>query len=234
MTEVTILLAFGAGLLAFISPCTLPLYPSFISYITGASVNELKTNRGLWPITLKHSILFCLGFSLVYYVLGFSASAVGSMFTDYQMLIQQLGGIFLVLVGLFLTGILQPSLLMSEKRMTSFMPKKTSAFSTFVIGIIFGAGWTPCIGPIFGTIMYHSAAYPDQAFVNITSYALGFSLPFIAMGFALGKVSVITKYSSLFMKIGGAFIIAIGIMVFFDWIIYINIWSQQLQNMLLN
>ncbi|WP_018923933.1 cytochrome c biogenesis CcdA family protein [Salsuginibacillus kocurii] len=227
MTEVTILLAFGAGMLAFLSPCTLPLYPSFISYITGVSVNELKTNKSLWPVTLKHSILFCLGFSVIYYILGFSAGAIGNIFYSYQGLIQQLGGIFLILVGLFLTGIIKPSLLMSSKKL-NYTPKKTGAFNTLLIGLIFGAGWTPCIGPIFGAIMMQSAAQPEQTFINVTSYSVGFALPFIAMGFALGKVSVITKYSGLLMKIGGVFIIIIGFMVFFDLMYYLNIWSNQL------
>ncbi|MFC0561488.1 cytochrome c biogenesis CcdA family protein [Halalkalibacter alkalisediminis] len=195
MPEVSIYLAFAAGVLAFISPCTLPIYPSFISYITGISVNELKVNKKLWTVTLSHSIIFCLGFSFIYYVLGFSFSAIGSLFISYQPTIQKIGGIFLVLVGLFLAGVIEPKLLMSEFRI-KYRPKKTSYFSTFLIGVIFSAGWTACIGPIFGAIMYSSMANPSGAFMNITAFSLGFSLPFIVMGFAIAVfVNIVVAFS---------------------------------------
>ncbi|MDV2686157.1 cytochrome c biogenesis protein CcdA [Alkalihalophilus lindianensis] len=231
MQEVTIYLAFAAGMLAFISPCTLPLYPSFISYITGVSVNELKSNKKLWKITLVHSTIFCLGFSVIYYVLGFSASALGRMFMWNQLLIQQLGGIFLVVIGLFLAGVIEPKFLMKEVRF-KYRPKKISYLNTFLIGIIFSAGWTACIGPIFSAIMYSSLADPTRAFMNITAFSLGFSLPFIAMGFAIGKVRFLTKYSAVFMKIGGVIMIILGVTIFFNKMYYINIWGQHLQSLL--
>ncbi|WP_078551919.1 cytochrome c biogenesis CcdA family protein [Bacillus alkalicellulosilyticus] len=228
MPEVTILLAFAAGVLAFVSPCTLPLYPSFISYITGISVNELKENKKLWKVTMAHSIIFCLGFSFIYYVFGFSASMVGSLLIQYQPLIQKLGGIFLVLIGLFLAGIIEPKLLFSELRI-KYRPNKISYVNTFIIGVVFSAGWTACIGPIFGAIMYSAMANPTKAFVNITAFSLGFSLPFIAMGFAIGKVRFITKYSSILMKIGGVIMVLLGIIIFFGKMYYINIFGNQIQ-----
>lgn len=233
MTEVTVYLAFAAGVLAFVSPCTLPLYPSFISYITGVSVQELQDNKKTWKVTLAHSIIFCLGFSVIYYVLGFSASALGTVFMSYQSLIQQLGGIFLVLIGLFLAGIIEPKALMKDLRIR-YQPKKISYFNTFLIGVIFSTGWTACIGPIFAAIMYTAMANPASAFVNITAFSLGFSLPFIGMGFAISKVRLITKYSSVFMKIGGVIIIILGIMIFFDKMYIIQIWGQKIQNFFLN
>ncbi|WP_088102069.1 cytochrome c biogenesis CcdA family protein [Halalkalibacter urbisdiaboli] len=231
MPEVGLLLAFAAGMLAFVSPCTLPLYPSFISYITGVSVQELKTNKKLWMITLSHSVLFCLGFSVIYYVIGYSASTIGLLFRGYHTLIQQIGGIFLVLVGLFLAGVIEPKLLMSEFRL-KYRPKRISYLNTFLIGFIFSAGWTACLGPIFGTILYSTFYEPTKAFVTITAYNLGFSLPFIVMGFAIGKVKFLTKYSAIFMKIGGVTIIILGIMIYFKKMYYINIWSNELQSFL--
>ncbi|WEG15275.1 cytochrome c biogenesis CcdA family protein [Alkalihalophilus pseudofirmus] len=228
MEEITIYLAFAAGVLAFLSPCTLPLYPSFISYITGVSVHELKTNKKLWKITLAHSSLFCVGFSIIYYVLGFSASLFGRLFIENQMLIQQLGGIFLVLVGLFLVGVIEPKLLMSEWRI-KYRPKKVSYINTFLIGLIFSAGWTACIGPIFSAIMYSSVANPAGAFVNVTAFSLGFSVPFIAMGFAIGKVRFLTKYSAVLMKIGGVIMIILGVTIFFNKMYYVNIWGNRIQ-----
>ncbi len=233
MLEVTVYLAFAAGVLAFVSPCTLPLYPSFISYITGVSVKELKENKKRWKITLTHSIIFCLGFSVIYYVLGFSASALGHLFISYQKIIQQLGGIFLVLIGLFLAGIIEPKALMKDLRI-NYRPKNISYFNTFLIGIIFSTGWTACIGPIFATIMYTAMANPATAFVNITAFSLGFSLPFIGMGFAISKVSILTKYSSIFMKIGGVIIIILGVMIFFDKMYVIQIWGQRMQDFFAN
>ncbi|MDV2686415.1 cytochrome c biogenesis protein CcdA [Alkalihalophilus lindianensis] len=232
MQEVSLVLAFGAGLLAFISPCTLPLYPSFISYITGVSVQELKENKK-WKLTLVHSISFCLGFSTIYYILGFSASALGSSILGYQQLIQQLGGILLVLVGLFLIGFIQPTALLAEYRI-KYKPNKISYLNTFVIGLVFSAGWTACIGPIFGTIMYTAMANPTQAFYNITAFSLGFSIPFILMGLAISKIKILTKYSNIAMKIGGWIIIILGITIFFNKMYYINILGQKIQNFILS
>ncbi|WP_226668158.1 cytochrome c biogenesis CcdA family protein [Metabacillus litoralis] len=229
MENVTFLLAFSGGLLAFISPCCLPLYPSFISYITGMSVSELKgekTNVHRKTI-LIHSVFFSIGFSVIYYILGFSMSGVGSFFKDYQDLIRMLGGIFIVLMGLFMLEIFQPKFMLKDTR--SQKKRKIGYLNSFLIGLGFAAGWTPCIGPIFGVIMYTSALNPSQAMINITGYSLGFCLPFIIMAFFISKTKFILKYSRILMKTGGIVMIVLGILLYFNQMTYITIWVQEFQ-----
>lgn len=231
MEDIAIWGAFAGGLLAFISPCCLPLYPSFISYITGVTVGELKNQQGYSPIrkiVLLHSIYFSIGFTIVYFALGFSASFIGKIFFDYNDLIRMLGGIFLVTMGMFMLDIFKLSFLVKEHRF-QYTKKKVGFFNSVIVGIVFGAGWSPCIGPIFGAIIYANIMYPTQTFFNIAAYSLGFCIPFIIMAFFISKTKLILKYSALFMKIGGVLMIIIGLMVFFDKMIYITIWSSEIQ-----
>lgn len=231
MENITIFVALAGGFLAFISPCCLPLYPSFVSYITGVSINELKENKesAFRKKVLMHSIFFSLGFSVIYYVLGFSLSAIGGLFIKYETLIQMLGGIFLVLMGLFLMGIVKPEFMFKEKRL-NHKKRPASYLNSFVVGFIFSAGWTPCIGPIFGAIItYGSLVNPAQTIAVVTAYSLGFCIPFIIMAFFIGKTRFILKYSSALMKFGGAIIVALGVMIYFDQMHYLNIWTADLQ-----
>ncbi|MBT2653995.1 hypothetical protein J7E81_01890 [Bacillus sp. ISL-18] len=109
--------------------------------------------------------------------------------------------------------------------------KKTVGFlNSVIVGIIFGAGWSPCIGPIFGAIMYANIMYPTQTFFNIAAYSLGFCIPFIIMAFFISKTKIILKYSALLMKIGGVLMILIGLMIFFNKMTYITIWGSQIQH----
>ncbi|WMT20857.1 cytochrome c biogenesis CcdA family protein [Parageobacillus toebii] len=230
MENVTVPLAFLGGFLAFISPCCLPLYPSFISYITGISVNQLKQNKSseFKKQVLLHSISFSVGLSIIYYFLGFSFSSIGSLFLEFKDLVRMLGGIFLVLMGLFLTGIFVPKFMMKEFRL-GYKKKNISILNSFLVGIVFAAGWTPCIGPIFASIIYANIVNPTQTFINITAYSLGFCIPFVILGFFIGKVKIFLKYSSLLMKIGGILLIIIGLMVYFDKMTYLNIWTARFQ-----
>lgn len=231
MENVTVWLAFGGGLLSFISPCCLPLYPSFISYITGVSVNELKNknSKTLNKNIAIHAASFLLGFSIIFYILGFSASSIGRFFTEYKDLIRMLGGIFVCTMGLFLLGIFQPKFMMQEKRF-AFRRGKIGVLNSILVGIIFAAGWTPCIGPIFGTIMYANFNNPNtiDTFINVTGYSLGFAIPFFLMAFFIGKARVFLKYSNLLLKIGGGLLIIIGTLLYTDKMIWINIWFSNL------
>ncbi|MCM3609822.1 cytochrome c biogenesis CcdA family protein [Planococcus sp. MERTA32b] len=231
MENITIWVALAGGFLAFISPCCLPLYPSFVSYITGVSVNELKENKqaSFRKKVLIHSIFFSLGFSVIYYVLGFSLSTIGGLFTKNETLIQMLGGIFLVFMGLFLMGIIKPEFMFKEKRI-KHEKKPASYLNSFVVGFVFSAGWTPCIGPIFGAILtYGSLVNPAHTLAVVTAYSLGFCIPFIIMAFFIGKTRFILKYSSALMKFGGAIIVVMGVMIYFDKMYYLNIWTADLQ-----
>lgn len=235
MESVSLLLAFSGGFLAFISPCCLPLYPSFISYITGVSVNELKEKKEISfrRTVFTHSIFFSIGFSLIYYIIGFSFSAIGEFFATYRNLLRMFGGIFLVFMGLFLMGIVKPKIMFKEVRL-NYKKKNTSYLNSFLVGFVFSAGWTPCIGPIFGTIMYASILNPTHTFANITAYSLGFCIPFIIMAFFITKTKYILKYSTLLMKFGGVIIVLLGLMIYFNKMQYLNIWTSNIQYYLQN
>ncbi|MGI2326869.1 cytochrome c biogenesis CcdA family protein [Planococcus sp. YIM B11945] len=231
MENITILVALAGGFLAFVSPCCLPLYPSFVSYITGVSVNELKENKeaSFRKKIFIHSIFFSLGFSIIYYVLGFSLSTIGGLFRTNQVLIQSLGGIFLVFMGLFLMGIIKPEFMFKEKRL-DYKKKSSSYLNSFVVGFVFSAGWTPCIGPIFGAIItYGSLVNPAQTIAVVTAYSLGFCIPFIIMAFFIGKTRLVLKYSAALMKFGGTIIVALGMMIYFNKMYYLNIWTSDFQ-----
>jgi cytochrome c-type biogenesis protein len=218
-------LAFGGGVLSFVSPCTLPLYPSFLSYITGISLHELQ-NVDSVRVKISiffHACAFFIGFSLIYYVLGFSASWIGSLFIDYQDLIRMMGAVFLFIMGLMMWGIFQPRMFMQEKRF-SFPQKKVHYLHSIMVGVIFAAGWTPCIGPIFASILYANVLDPGKTFFYITAYALGFAIPFLMTAFFIGQIKWLLPYASVLRKGGGVLLILISILLYTNQLSAINIW----------
>ncbi|ECO1678113.1 cytochrome c biogenesis protein CcdA, partial [Listeria monocytogenes] len=146
-------LAFGAGFLSFLSPCSLPLYPAFLSYITGVSVNDLKKEKGiLRSKAIIHTILFLVGFSIIFLALGLSTSFIGRFFLNYQDLLRQLGAILMVFFGLVLTGVFKFNFLLSDKKI-HFQKRPSGYVGSILIGIGFAAGWTPCTGPILAGVI---------------------------------------------------------------------------------
>lgn len=217
MEDVTIFLAFAAGVLSFISPCCLPLYPAFLSYITGMSVDELQNGKGiLQKRALLHTTFFLIGFSIIFIALGFSTSLFGNLFSYYGDLIRQLGAILIILLGLVILGVFKPAFLMQEKRMT-FKDRPGGYLGSSVIGIAFAAGWTPCTGPILAGVIALGVSNPNQALVYMIAYILGFSIPFFLMSFFIGRMKWVKKYSGLIMKVGGATMITMGVFLYFDW-----------------
>lgn len=217
MTEVNIFIAFGAGFLSFISPCVLPLYPAFLSYITGMSVNELKNeNKTFNKKSILHTIFFLVGFSSVFVVLGFSTSLIGGFLDQYKDLIRQIGAILIIFFGLVIVGVLNFKFLMKDKKIT-FKNRPAGYIGSFIIGMAFSLGWTPCTGPILGIVITLAAQNPDVGMMLMVSYALGFSLPFLILSFFIGKLNWIKRHSVLLVKIGGYVMIFMGIALFFDW-----------------
>ena len=150
-TEVGIFIAFTAGIFSFLSPCVLPLVPSYLTLVTGMSLEDLEAgvNR---KATFIHSLLFVLGFSVIFILLGASASFLGQFFRQYEIWIARVGGLVIIILGLHLSGVFKLTPLMREKRM-HFNNKPAGYIGTFGVGMAFGAGWTPCIGPILGAIL---------------------------------------------------------------------------------
>ncbi|MCF3944861.1 cytochrome c biogenesis CcdA family protein [Oceanobacillus alkalisoli] len=217
MGEVTLLLAFGAGLLSFISPCSLPLYPAFLSYITGMTVDELKNDRGiLRRKALIHTVLFLLGFSIIFLAIGLSTSFIGEFFLAYQDLLRQLGAIILVFFGLVLTGILNFNFLLKDRKV-QFRKRPSGYLGSVLIGLGFAAGWTPCTGPILAGVIAMGVANPGMGLLYMAFYVLGFSIPFLIMSFFLDRMTFLKKHANRFMVIGGILMIIMGIVLFFDW-----------------
>ena len=216
MTDVNVFLAFGAGFLSFISPCCLPLYPAFLSYITGMSVNELKTeNAMLQKRSLFHTIFFLLGFSIIFIMLGFSSTLVGHFFFQYQDLIRQIGSIFIIFFGFVVVGFLNPTLLMKEKRV-GFKNRPSGYLGSILIGMAFAAGWTPCTGPILASVFALAALNPGSGVIYMICYTLGFAIPFFILSFFIGRLNWIKRHNLKIVKIGGWIMIVMGIILFFN------------------
>lgn len=216
MQDVNVLLAFGAGFLSFISPCCLPLYPAFLSYITGISISELKEEQGiLQKRGMLHTACFLIGFSVIFIAIGFGTSLVGTFFTDYKNLIRQLGAIFIVLFGLIIVGVFKPKFLMQDRKIT-FRSRPSGYFGSILIGIAFAAGWTPCTGPILVSVIALSATHPESALLYMLAYVLGFAIPFFILSFFITRMTWIKKYSARLVKIGGYVMVGMGILLYFN------------------
>ena len=147
-TDINVFLAFGAGFLSFISPCTLPLYPAFLSYITGMSFDELKSEKSMMQKNaILHTLFFLVGFSIIFIAIGFGASYAKEFFVNYQELLRQVGAILIVVFGLMIVGLLQVDFLMKDRKF-QFKTRPAGYLGSALIGLAFAAGWTPCTGPI--------------------------------------------------------------------------------------
>ncbi|TFJ93238.1 cytochrome c biogenesis CcdA family protein [Lentibacillus salicampi] len=213
-------LAIGAGALSFLSPCVLPIFPAYMSYITGISVKELQGNKDakIRRQLLSHSLFFLLAVSLVFISLGASASFLGQwaqnlLMGDSGLFIQRIAGIFIIVMGLFVAGWITIPTLMKERRF-HYSNKPAGYLGTFFVGLGFAAGWTPCIGPIFGSILLLAATNPGQGVFYTVMYVIGFSLPFLILTFYLGSTRWIVRHSQVIMKIGGAIMIIMGLVLF--------------------
>lgn len=217
MADVNLFLAFGAGFLSFISPCCLPLYPAFLSYITGVSVTELKEeNAMMQKRTMIHTIFFLIGFSSIFMMLGMSTSFIGKFFVQYNDLIRQIGAILIVFFGFVIVGILKPEFLMKD-RTISFKSRPSGFIGSIIIGMGFAAGWTPCTGPILAAVIALSVSNPGSGMMYMIAYTLGFAIPFFILSFFIGRMQWIKKHSLKIIKIGGYVMIVMGILLFFDW-----------------
>ncbi|WP_080837508.1 cytochrome c biogenesis CcdA family protein [Cohnella massiliensis] len=214
--DVSFGVVFVAGVLSFLSPCCLPLYPTYLSYLSGVSVKELQEGRGtVKRSVLPHALCFIAGFSIIFYSLGLSASFIGRLFAERQDLIRQLGGLLIVITGLIMLGIFKPKLIMKEKRWI-FKQKSVSYVGSFLVGITYAAGWTPCVGPILAAVLAMGVSEPAKAIGYTTIYSMGFAVPFLVMAFLVGRIKWLNRHASLFMKIGGVLMIITGVLLYTD------------------
>jgi cytochrome c-type biogenesis protein len=223
MSEIGYITAFLGGLLSFLSPCVLPLIPSYVSFITGVSFDELKKGdkAHIKRLTLINSSAFVLGFSTVFILLGVSSSYVGRFFAIYYDHIRIISGIIIIVFGLYVMGIFKLNFLAADKRV-HLQSKPRGHFGSFIVGLTFGAGWTPCIGPILGSILLIASTTGSamQGFKLLLVYSLGLAIPFLATSLAinsfLSHFEVIQKYMRHIMITSGLLLIAFGVILLMD------------------
>ncbi len=227
--DITLWIAFSAGLLSYFSPCVLPLIPSYLTYISGLSFGQLKEEHPGAKVRLTvlgHSLVFVAGFSLVFIALGGLAGLASASFQNYLReslgIIQKIGGLLIFLFGVHLTGLFHFGVLLGEKRV-HLRNKPTGLLGTFLVGLAFAAGWTPCIGPILGAILAIAASSSGgagQGILLLSVYSAGLGLPFIISGFLfhafLGFFNRFKKHIRLSEILTGVLLMVAGILLFFD------------------
>jgi cytochrome c-type biogenesis protein len=216
--SVSFALAFTAGLLSFLSPCVLPLIPSYVGFLTGLSAEELKVQRGT---ALAHAVWFVAGFSAVFMALGATASVLGGFMLRYHVWIGRVGGVLVLAFGLYLLGVARPAFLMRERRF--HLARKPLGYAgSAVVGVAFGAAWTPCIGPILGAILTLAAetASVVQGTALLGVYALGLAVPFMLTAVALDRFLVwfqrFRPYLVWVERIAGVLLIVLGVLLITD------------------
>ncbi|MBF0537731.1 MAG: cytochrome c biogenesis protein CcdA [Nitrospirae bacterium] len=235
-TEISYPLAFVAGVLSFVSPCVLPIFPSYLSFITGLTFETLTGNpcegsslgkRHVLVTTLANSLVFVAGFSSIFMALGASSSLVGSFFLQHQSWIRIVGGVVVILFGLFIAGVLKMDFLLREKKL-HINNKSANLLGTYLVGMAFAAGWTPCIGPILGTILLYSAnvnatdptVSTTYGLKLLTVYSIGLGLPFIASALALNTFlsfsRTLLRHMPKIVRVSGVVLILFGVLLLTD------------------
>ncbi|HXX80959.1 MAG TPA: cytochrome c biogenesis protein CcdA [Thermodesulfovibrionales bacterium] len=221
MKDVSFPLAFLAGIMSFLSPCVLPLLPSYVSFITGISFEDLTTGtdkRKIRFLTITNSLTFIFGFSSVFVALGASSSAVGKFMFEYQEWIRIGGGVLIIVFGLFVAGFLKMDFLMRDKKV-HLSGKPAGYVGTFLVGMTFAAGWTPCIGPILGTILLYASSQGSAfyGFKLLAVYSLGLAFPFFISSLAINSFlsysKKVMRYMRVIMIISGLLLMLFGILL---------------------
>ena len=204
--------AFAAGLLSFLSPCVLPLVPSYIGFLTGMSLPEMSGRR---RVAVAHALLFVFGFSLVFVLLGASATALGRALNYYQVWLQRVGGVLIIGFGLVCLGVIKAGFLSQERRV-QVEQKPVGYLGSALVGMAFGAGWTPCIGPVLGAILGLAATSQDLArgVLLLAVYSAGLAVPFLVAAVALdsflGWFQRFRRYLPWVMRVTGVLLIFVG------------------------
>ena len=226
-TNISIIGAFVAGLLSFLSPCVLPLIPSYITYITGLSFADLQAEHPTHKVrqqTIIHSLLFIAGFTCVFVLLGASATFMGDFLQDHKTAIRRTGGVLIVIFGIHVSGLFDIGLLLGERKFTLHR-KPAGYLGSFIVGIVFAAGWTPCIGPILATILAVAATEGRGVWLLLT-YSMGLAIPFFLAALAMHQFLVFFKrfkrHIRLFEIITGILMVVVGILIFTNSLVLIS------------
>ncbi len=221
--------AFAAGLLSFLSPCVLPLVPSYIGFLTGMSLPEMSGRR---RVAVSHAVLFVLGFSLVFVLLGASATALGRALNYYQVWLQRIGGVLIIAFGLVCLGVIKVGVLSQERRV-QVERKPVGYLGSALVGMAFAAGWTPCIGPVLGGILGLAATSGDvtRGMLLLGSYSAGLAVPFliaaVALDSFLGWFQRFRRYLPWVMRASGILLIFVGMLMVTGEFTRLAGWLQQ-------
>ena len=224
MVEVTLVGALIAGLLSFLSPCVLPLVPAYLSYISGVSVNELRQHEGHAALirrrALMQSLWFISGFSLVFIVLGVSATLLGQWLLAHMNILGKIAGTIIVVFGLHYTGLIRIPLLMMDTRFEARGVNARQGIGALILGAAFAFGWTPCIGPILGAILAVASIQADlwHGILLLFTYSLGLAIPFLLAALATDSFlrwsQRFKRYLTVVEKVSGVLLIMVGVLIF--------------------
>ncbi|MBP1930870.1 cytochrome c biogenesis CcdA family protein [Ammoniphilus resinae] len=229
MENITIVFAFTAGILSFFSPCIFPLIPAYVANLTGSHIQSEKVIVSKW-LLMSRSLYFILGFSVIFMLMGASASALGQLFSQYRGLLEKVSGFLIIVFGLQMAGILSLRFLMLEKRFQSKTPSNKSNWSSFVLGLAFGTGWTPCVGLALSSILLlaGSADTMYSGLFMLMVYSLGLGIPFLIISwlitYSLTVVRKVNKFLPKLSLINGWILIFMGLLLFTGQLQKISAW----------
>lgn len=215
MTDIPIIIAFIAGLVSFLSPCVLPLIPGYLAYLAGASLNDANKRKDIF----FNSVAFVAGFSVVFALLGVVLNTLLSRVAyDVQIWLGRVGGIVIIVFGLYLLGLIKIGFLNREHKLKVQAVSSSRLLTSFIFGAAFAVGWTPCVGAVLGGILGLAATQPGIAFALLLSYAIGFGIPFLLVGlFTAQATALITRYGKAAVWINrlfGLLLIGLGVLIF--------------------
>jgi len=225
-----LLVAFAAGLLSFLSPCVLPLVPSYVGFLTGMSVPELSTRR---RTALLHALCFVVGFSLIFVLLGASATALGRALKYNQVWLTRIGGVLITVFGLYCLGVFKFGALQMERRV-HLEDKPVGFLGSVLVGMAFGAGWTPCIGPILGAILSLATVEADvgRGMLLLGAYSAGLAVPFLLAAVAVEKFfdwfQGFRRYLPWVMRVSGVLLVVVGVLMMTGEFTRLASWLQAL------
>ena len=227
-----VVVAFTAGLFSFLSPCVLPLFPSYLSFVTGMSVSDLSADltAAARRRVMLHAIAFVVGFSVIFVSLGASFSAASTILLDYREWIRRIGGLLIIVFGLYIVGLLRIGIF-GRARQLHFRERPAGYVGSFLVGLTFAIGWTPCVGPILGAILSlaGTADTVQRGVGLLVAYSAGLGVPFLLSAVALGAFLKFFERYRPFIPIverfAGALLVVVGVLVFTNYYLVLNSWA---------
>jgi cytochrome c-type biogenesis protein len=221
-------LAFSSGLLSFLSPCVLPLIPSYVTFITGLSLEDVTKAR---RTAIIHALLFVFGFTLIFMALGAAATAFGRLLLAQRFWISRVGGVLIIIFGLYLLGVLNITAFMREKRF-HLANKPVGYLGSVLVGVAFGAGWSPCIGPILGAILTFTASEANlkHGLLLLFAYSMGLAVPFLAAALAVEQfLKLFSRLKTQMVwvqRVAGVLLICVGVLMITNYLSVLSSWMQ--------